>query len=133
MTAAGYVVKQITLTIDAVAYECAVISCVLTAQPNVITWQTSCADGQGADTGLTSYTLDLEVATSPDPDGLARILFDNDGQVLAFTFVPDGINWPAETVSGDVRAQPVPFGGTAGSLASASVSLPVVGVPVWTP
>jgi hypothetical protein len=133
MTAAGYVVKDITITIDSVDYACAVVSCVLTPAVQTVEWTTSCPDGNGSDTGATKWTLDLDVATSSNPLELARILMDNDGAVVTFSFVPDGVNNPTETVGGSVRCAPVPFGGTAGSVAQGSVSLPVIGQPVWTP
>lgn len=133
MTAAGYVVRDITLTIDGEDYECAVLSCVLTPETPEITWATSCPDGQGSDVGSTKWTLDLSVATDSSPTGLARILQENSGDIVTFSFVPDGVNNPTQIAGGSVRLKPIAYGGTADQLAQADVSLNVIGQPVWTP
>ena len=131
MTVVGYVVKTIVLTIDAVAYECAIVGAVLTPTANIQEWDVSCPDGHGADMGVTAWTLDLDYMYDPAAASLSTILADNAGDVVPFEFTPDPANNPTRTRVGDVRLIPGPEGGTVNSPAQQSVSLPVIGAPSW--
>jgi hypothetical protein len=95
--------------------------------------------GQKTVTGATSWVLELEydqnwaVASAGPPVvtiGLSQFLVDNAGQLADFV-----IEWPLEDTqaTGVVRLKPGPYGGTAGEIAEASVTLGLDGEPTFGP
>lgn len=131
MSAVGYVVKSITLVIDAVDYKCAIIGARLVPTPNIVEWSTACPDGSGSDVGVTKWTLELDYAYDPAAGSLSTILAAGDGTTAAFEFCPDVVNNPTRIRTGTVRLLAGPEGGTVDSLAQSSVSLPLIGAPAW--
>jgi hypothetical protein len=95
--------------------------------------------GQKTVTGKTTWTLELTWdqnwavgATGPpivDP-GLSKFLLDHDGELAAFS-----IQWPLEATeaTGSLRCKPGAFGGTAGEIAEASLTLGLDGEPAFGP
>src|SRR3982751_2931684 len=91
--------------------------------------------GQKTVTGKTTWVLELEfdqnwATATPGPVGLSTFLQENAGDLADFT-----IEWPLEATSatGQVRLKPGPYGGTAGEIAEATVTLGVDGDPVFGP
>jgi len=87
--------------------------------------------------GTTTWNLELEYdqnwaagATGPPivPQGLSAWLAEHAGELADFS-----ITWPAEgtTATGVVRVKAGPFGGTAGEVAEASVTLGLDGEPTF--
>jgi hypothetical protein len=95
--------------------------------------------GQKTVTGTTTWTLELTWdqnwatgATGPpvvDP-GLSTFLQEHDGELAAFSIV-----WPLEATeaTGNLRCKPGAFGGTAGEIAEASLTLGLDGPPTFGP
>lgn len=95
--------------------------------------------GQKTVTGTTTWVLELEydqnwTEASPGPpvvtQGLSLFLSTHAGELADFK-----IEWPLEDTqaTGVVRLKPGPYGGTAGEIAEASVSLGLDGEPVFAP
>jgi hypothetical protein len=95
--------------------------------------------GQKTVTGTTTWVLDLEydqnwAPGSPGPPvvamGLSQFLSTHHGELADFV-----IEWPLEATqaTGQVRLKTGPYGGTAGEIAEASVSLGLDGEPVFGP
>lgn len=95
--------------------------------------------GQKTVTGTTTWTLDLEYdqnwaeASAGPPvvtQGLSLFLSENAGQLADFK-----IEWPLEDTqaTGIVRLKPGPYGGTAGEIAEATVTLGLDGEPTFGP
>jgi hypothetical protein len=95
--------------------------------------------GQKTVTGTTTWSLELTWdqnwatgATGPpvvDP-GLSTFLIDHDGELADFSIV-----WPLEATeaTGILRCKPGAFGGTAGEIAEASLTLGLDGPPTFGP
>lgn len=77
--------------------------------------------------GKSGYNLQLELGQDWDTDGsLSHHLFDNDGeQITVKVHVPGGY-WQATVIAGAPD-----IGGGGASPATSSLTLPVVGLPVW--
>lgn len=95
--------------------------------------------GQKTVTGTTTWTLDLEydqnwaeASVGPPAVGMGLSLFlsTNAGQLADFK-----IEWPLEDTqaTGQVRLKPGPYGGTAGEIAEATVTLGLDGEPTFAP
>ena len=95
--------------------------------------------GQKTVTGKTTWTLEVTWdqnwavgSTGPpavDP-GLSKFLLDHDGELADFT-----LTWPLEATeaTGVLRCKPGAFGGTAGEIAEASLTLGLDGEPSFGP
>jgi hypothetical protein len=95
--------------------------------------------GQKTVTGKTVWSLELTWdqnwavgATGPpvvDP-GLSQFLIEHDGELADFSIV-----WPLEATeaTGTIHCKPGAFGGTAGEIAEASLTLGLDGAPVFGP
>jgi hypothetical protein len=95
--------------------------------------------GQKTVTGKTTWTLELTwdqnwapgSAGPPVVDvGLSQFLLEHDGELADFT-----LTWPLEATeaSGVLRCKPGAFGGTAGEIAEASLTLGLDGAPTFGP
>lgn len=118
------------------------ISCDVTAAtltPDTPEEQRSRLCGKKTVTGQTTWTLDLEydqnwsVGSVGPPvvgPGLSWFLQENAGSLADFSIV-----WSLEDTeaTGQVRIKPGPYGGTAGEIAEATVTLGVDGQPVFGP
>jgi hypothetical protein len=136
MTAVGYVVKTMVLTIDPdpggtpVAYECAITAVNETASNTTQTSQTACPDGTITDVGPTSWSIDIVHNVSLMPASLHRILRENEGKSATVVIEPFPVAEPGQKISWDVTL--VPPGGSypVGSFAVSTATLPVKGSPV---
>jgi hypothetical protein len=95
--------------------------------------------GQKTVTGKTTWSLELEwdqnwaagAAGPPVVDpGLSAFLIEHDGELADFSIV-----WPLEATeaTGVLRCKPGPFGGTAGEIAAAALTLGLDGAPTFGP
>lgn len=95
--------------------------------------------GQKTVTGTTVWSLELEYDQNWSPGevgppvvsmGLSLFLDQNAGELADFV-----IEWPLEETqaTGVVRLKPGPYGGTAGEIAEASLTLGLDGEPVFGP
>jgi hypothetical protein len=132
MSGTGHVRKSIRLSIDGAAYECEVTNVTLTPSTTVQTATALCDDGVIADTGVPSWSLDLDYLVDHNAGSLFRHLVGNVGKVAEFSYEPDPVNAAGVTYDGEVRILPGPAGGESGSFESGSVSLPVIGTPAVT-
>ena len=94
--------------------------------------------GQRTVTGKTTWSLELEWDQNWSPPsvgppevvaGLSWFLQEHDGESATFV-----IDWPLEDTraTGTVRIKPGPFGGTAGEIAEATITLGLDGEPTYT-
>jgi hypothetical protein len=88
--------------------------------------------GKGKAVGETSWTLDVDYDqdwNEGDAASLSFFLINNNGKQGTAT-----ITWPAADTSAevDILITPGPYGGAAGEVAEGTVSLPVLGQPVFT-
>jgi hypothetical protein len=95
--------------------------------------------GQKTVTGTTTWTLELTwdqnwapgSAGPPVVDvGLSQFLLEHDGELADFSIV-----WPLEATeaTGILRCKPGAFGGTAGEIAEATLTLGLDGAPTFGP
>lgn len=135
MSAVGYVVKSMVVTIDPepggtpVAYECAITSVIETPSNTTQTSQTACPDGTIVDVGPTSWSIDIAHNVSLLPTQLHRLLRDNEGKSATVVIEPFPIAEPGHKIEWDVTL--VPPGGSypVGSFATSTATLPVKGSP----
>lgn len=117
-------------------YACQVKRAELVPEPGEeVTYRTLCDAGSWSDVGPTTWTLELEGAQGWDTtDGLARFLFDHEGELLAGELDQYGeTHTPTAAEPGmsfTVRALPTGYGGEVDSYAEFDIALPVQGVPV---
>jgi hypothetical protein len=98
-------------------------------------YRTLCATGFYTQFTPTTWELELEGAQGWDAaDGLARFLFDHDGELIRFQVDGYGeTHVPSTTepgMGGTARAIAAEYGGTVDEYAEFTVSLPVQGKPV---
>lgn len=83
--------------------------------------------------GPPSYSLVITAGQDWGITGLARFLWDNEGDLLDFSYQAHGAGTPAAAgtpiVTGQCRAVPGAYGGEAGTFAEIEVSLPCVTKP----
>lgn len=95
--------------------------------------------GQKTVTGKTTWTLELawdqnwSTGSAGPPavaQGLSDFLKEHDGELADFT-----LEWPLEATqaTGTLRCKPGPFGGTAGEIAEATLTLGLDGEPTFGP
>ena len=95
--------------------------------------------GQKTVTGTTTWTLELtwdqnwapgSAGPPVVPQGLSDFLVAHDGELADFS-----ISWPLEDTeaTGTLRCKPGAFGGTAGEIAEASLTLGLDGPPTFAP
>jgi len=83
--------------------------------------------------GPPTYALVLRAGQDWDTTGLARYLWDNEGDLLDFSYQAHGAATPAAAgtpiVTGQCRAVPGNYGGEVGTFAEIEVSLPCATKP----
>ena len=86
---------------------------------------------QDAESGAWQLELTAVLDWDSTRPGLARYLYDNAGDSVAFTFKADtGANSDASPlVAGTVTLVPLPFGGPGNQFATAELVLPIDGTP----
>jgi hypothetical protein len=110
-------------------YDKSCSSATLTPTATVVMWD-GFGDAQIADVGTVTWTLDLVLAQDQTTaDSLQEFLNDpaNIGTTVPFEVRPTGTTGKGYT--GEVLVIPVPIGGAKGVVATATVSLAVIGQP----
>lgn len=134
MTAVGYAVKAMNITIKrgtsaAVEYECAITGVQEGEQHDTVTSNTACTDGSITDTGPSSWTVTVGYNVSNLPASLHRILRDHAGESAVLSIEPFPVHEPGTKIEYDVTLTPGPADYTVGAIGTASVVLPVKGSP----
>jgi len=117
------------------SYSCQVKRFALVPEPGEeTTVSTLCASGSWTEIGTATWTLEIDgVQGWGASDGLARFLFDNEGQQLTFQVdqYGDAHTPTAEEpgFTGTCRAVPVAYGGEKDTFAEFEAVLPVSGKP----
>lgn len=130
MTAIGYVVKSMVITVDAVAHECAIRGVTENATADTVTTRTACPDGTKQDTGPTAWTLTVDYNVSNLPDSFHRLMRENEGAAAVISVEPFPVEEPGTLISYDVTLRAGGAAYVVGAFGEASVELPVSGAPV---
>lgn len=123
------VMKTPHIEIDALEYDKSCSTATLTPTLTVVRWD-GFGDAQIADVGTPTWTLDLVLAQDQVTAGaLQEFLNDpvNIGTQVPFEVRPTGTTGKGR--SGTLLVVPVPIGGAKGVVATATVSLPIIGQP----
>lgn len=133
MTAVGYVVKTMSVTIKsgespAVAYECAVTGVKFPETHSTVTTATACADGSLTDVGPSTFAAEIDFLVSNLPGSLFRLLNDNAGALATLSVEPFPVAEPGTLRECDVTLIAAGEDYTVGAFGKASVSLPVTGI-----
>lgn len=127
---------SLTLTIGtdpAVEVNCDVHTVeVQTAAGDEVKYQTLCPDGAFSEIGRSSYALHITAAQNWGPDGLARVLWEHEGETAEFRYQAHGADVagpdaPSDAVPGmmgTVRLVAPTYGGEADTYAELDVTMP---------
>jgi hypothetical protein len=101
-----------------------------------VTYETLCAAGSYSSVGRTTYALHIVAAQRWDATGLARYLWDNDGELADFQYQAHGDGTvPSATepgMSGQVRLIAGNYGGEVSTYAELEVTLPCTSKPTMS-
>jgi hypothetical protein len=103
-----------------------------TVDPNVsiVTWQGGTPGSVFKDVTDPDWSCALDLAQDiTTASSLWDVLNSNVGKKLHFTLTPNTLDTAAQVAEFDVIAVPVSMGGQVGSVATGSVTLPVLGQP----
>ncbi len=135
MTAVGYAVKTMSVTIDPdpaggpVEYQCAITGVTETPTTESVTTRTACPDGTKVDQGPTSWVVQIDYNVSNLPASLHRLLRDNEGAHATLVIEPFPVEEPGTKISYEVTLSPAGGAFVVGAFGTASVTLPVDGSP----
>lgn len=134
MSAVGYVVKSMVVTIQegagsAVAYECAIRGVTEEESSDTVTTRTACPDGTKTDSGPSAWSVTVDYNVSNLPASLHRILRENAGAAATLSVEPFPVEEPGVTVEYDVTLRPGAAAYNVGAFGEASVTLSVTGSP----
>jgi hypothetical protein len=132
MTAIGYVVREMTVTVDGATHACAVRGVTEVPTTTTVTTQVACPDGTKTDNGPVSWALTIDYNVSNLPGSLHRLLRDSVGAAAEIVVEPFPVDEPGTTITYQVRLTPAGGAYVVGSFGEASVTLPVTGAPVTT-
>jgi hypothetical protein len=132
MTAVGYVVRTMVITIDATAYECAIRGVTEVPTSQTVTTQVACPDGTKTDQGPVSWAVTIDYNVSNLPASLHRLLRDNVGADAVLVVEPFPVDEPGTTITYNVKLAPGGAAYPVAAFSEASVTLPVTGSPVTT-
>ena len=112
-------------------YEKHVSGVTLTPTASMVTWKGAAPDAVFSDVTSATWSLTLDVAQDWEtPDSLSQFLFENEGSTIeGLEFSPLGAG-PKFTV--DVVVTPGQIGGAIDAIGTQSVTLGVIGKPVFT-
>jgi hypothetical protein len=138
MSAQGYVVNSMVLTIDAdgtganpaVNQECAIQGITWNTNDEQVTWQVACPDGYGAGEVKGSETLDVSYVIDYRDGSLARLLDENHGKVATIAWQPQPETAKDYWLGADVVLQRGSRTHQVGSVATATASWAVKGAGV---
>lgn len=145
MTAHGFVVDTISLTIDVDGtgvtppYEvnCDIQGVVWNTGDTSVTWRTACPDGYGAGDVKGEQSLDVSfVVDYKTADTLSRLLDVHNGAVATVKWQPDPDGAPDYFLGGEVRLKRGTQTHNVGAVATQSANWPAIGAgiaPVTVP
>jgi len=108
--------------------ECQVVNWQLVPSPNTTPRAGTYCAAPGMVVGKSSWALQFDYLQDwGATDSLSQMLFDNDGEVLAFTFTPSDATVPEAT--GEFYASAGAYGGDAGSAWQTTGNCPLVSAP----
>jgi hypothetical protein len=104
---------------------------------DAVTYQTLCADGSFTEIGKSAYELHIVAAQDWTATGLARFLWDHEGELCEFQYQAHGsdlagANAPSATqpgMSGNVRLVAPNYGGEVENYAELDVTMPCSSKP----
>jgi ribosomal protein S8E len=135
MSAVGYVVKAMTLTVKIgtaaeTSHQCEITGVTETETHSEQTSTTACTDGTIVDVGPSSWSVAIAHNVSLLPTSLFRLLRLHAGEEAVVTIEPFPVQEPGHKIQWTVTL--VPSGGdfTVGSFATSTPPLPVKGAPV---
>ena len=131
MVFAPYIVRDAIVTIATVQYAEQCQRAELVPEQPTQTFRTMVPTGIFQDVDIPAWTLELTIAQDHETGGLARALTDATGDQVALIIEPNQ-GAGKRSASCTVVAKAVNFGGTQGEWATAEVSLPVIGQPVFS-
>jgi len=132
--------RDVSLTLKLVAagtrveYNCdAHTAEVLSTPGDTVEYVTLCPDGSFASAGKTTYALHIVAAQDWSATGLARFLWEHDGELAEWQYQPHGATVAASTdtpgMSGECRLVAPTMGGEADTYAELDVEMPCTGKP----
>jgi hypothetical protein len=135
--------RDVSLTLTIGADPAVEVNCdahtveVQTTPGDEVTYATLCPDGQFSEVGRSSYALAITAAQDWSPTGLARILWENEGELAEFRYQAHGADVagadaPSDTapgMMGEVRLVSPTYGGEADTYAELEVTLPCTSKP----
>jgi hypothetical protein len=128
---------SLTLTLvsgPAAEYNCdAHLAAIETSAGSEVTYQTLCADGSFSEIGQSSYALHIVAAQDWSATGLARFLWDNEGELCTFEYQAHGATVPPADatpgMTGTIRLIAPNYGGEAENYAELDVTMPCTAKP----
>jgi hypothetical protein len=110
---------------------------VVTTPGDEVNYQTLCPDGSFSEVGRSSYALHIVAAQDWGPTGLARVLWEQEGEQAEFRYQAHGADVattdaPSDTVPGmmgTIRLIAPTYGGEADTFAEIDVTLPCATKP----
>lgn len=132
---------SLTLTIGAepaLEVNCDVHTVEVAVEPgDVVTYQTLCPDGSFSQPGRSSYALHITAAQDWSAEGLARVLWEHEGESAEFRYQAHGsdvagADAPSDAtpgMMGEVRLIAPTYGGEADTFAELDVTLPCSSKP----
>ncbi len=116
-------------TATATSVECQITEATISATPDPKEATTLC--GKVTVPGVTGYVLNLAYLQDWHESGISMFLYENDGELVDFSIQPTADATP--TAIGLCYITPGDYGGAAGEIMTASVSLGIDGKPTITP
>lgn len=135
--------RDVTLTLKASGgstrdpFQCDLSTAEIVPEPgDEVTYNTLCAEGSYQSVGRTTYALHLVAAQRWAADGLARFLWEHDGELAEFQYQAhgDGVTPTADLpgMAGEVRLVAGTYGGEVDTFAELDVTLPCSSKPTMT-
>lgn len=132
MTAKGFVVKSMTVTIGAVNYECEIVGLDENESHDEQKQAVACGDAV-TDVGPSSFSIDITANAVLALSSLYYLLTSpaNYGLNATILYAPDAVNNPTVKRTASVVLVPAGASYQVGSFAQFTVSLPCRSAPTW--
>ncbi len=128
--AGAFVMRNAVVTFGATAYTNQISKVRFVPDTPIQTMRTLVPDGIVQDVDSTAWTLELAgIQDLTDAQGLARYLFENNGDTVAVTCEPKS---GGVEITASVILVPTELGGEQGDWAQFDIELPVIGQPTLT-
>jgi hypothetical protein len=127
----GYLLKNSSVTFDGVEYKNSLSAAALTPSQEIQTLRTLDPTGTIQDVDSATWTFDITVVQSNDPDSLHAYLLENAGTEIEIVYQPS-LGSGKRVATFTVIFLAPSFGGVQGAFPSSDLSLPVQGTPVYS-